>query len=114
MLKRKTAASRFTRAVQTIAQWCRGHRHSPIAEQHQTLSQKIRGHYAYYGITGNALALQPISERGHLDLEALAVASSSTWRSDDLGPSPSHPEADPASACDRGPLGMPSRSVHVT
>ena len=27
------------------------------AEQHQTLSQKLRGHFAYYGITGNADAL---------------------------------------------------------
>ena len=36
-----------------IAQWCRIHRHQPIAEQHRTLSQKLRGHYAYYGITGN-------------------------------------------------------------
>jgi len=53
VLKRKTAASRFSRAIRTIAQWCRWHRHQPIPEQHQTLSQKLRGHYAYYGITGN-------------------------------------------------------------
>jgi RNA-directed DNA polymerase len=53
VLKRKTAASRFARAVRTITQWCRRHRHDPLAEQHQTLSQKLRGHFAYYGITGN-------------------------------------------------------------
>jgi group II intron reverse transcriptase/maturase len=57
ILKRKTAASRFTRAVRTIAQWCRFHRHDPIAEQHTTLCQKMRGHAAYYGITGNSPAL---------------------------------------------------------
>ena len=57
MVKRKTAPSRFTRAVTRIAQWCRIHRHHPIAEQHQTLSQKLRGHFAYYGITGNSIAL---------------------------------------------------------
>jgi RNA-directed DNA polymerase len=57
ILKRKTAASRFTRAVRTIAQWCRFHRHDPIDEQHATLCRKLRGHYAYYGITGNGFAI---------------------------------------------------------
>ena len=57
ILKRKTAASRFTRAVRTIAQWCRFHRHDPIAEQHAVLCQKLQGHAAYYGITGNSPAL---------------------------------------------------------
>lgn len=56
-VKRKTAASRFTRAVTTIAQWCRSHRHDPIAEQHTALCQKLRGHAAYYGISGNSPAL---------------------------------------------------------
>jgi RNA-directed DNA polymerase len=55
---RKTATKRLSRAVRSIAQWCRDHRHSPVCEQHVTLSQKVRGHYAYYGITGNARALQ--------------------------------------------------------
>jgi RNA-directed DNA polymerase len=54
---RKTASKRLSRAVRSIAQWCRTHRHRPIREQHAQLSQKVRGHYAYYGITGNARAL---------------------------------------------------------
>jgi len=54
---RQTASKRLSRAVRSIAQWCRIHRHSPVYEQHATLSQKMRGHYAYYGITGNARAL---------------------------------------------------------
>jgi len=57
VVKRKTAPSRFTRAIRAIAQWCRLHRHRPVAEQHQTLSQKLGGHFAYYGITGNSAAL---------------------------------------------------------
>jgi RNA-directed DNA polymerase len=57
ILKRKTAANRFTRAVRTIAQWCRFHRHDPVREQHTVLCQKLRGHYAYYGITGNSFAI---------------------------------------------------------
>jgi len=54
---RQTSASRFSRAVQKIAEWCRRNRHRPIPEQHVALSQKLRGHYGYYGITGNSRAL---------------------------------------------------------
>jgi RNA-directed DNA polymerase len=57
IVKRKTATTRLSRAVMRIAQWCRAHRHSPIAEQQETLNRKLRGHYAYYGVTGNARAL---------------------------------------------------------
>ena len=58
VVTRKTASSRFTRAVQSIAQWCRLNRHRPIREQQQKLNQKIRGHCAYYGITRNGRSLQ--------------------------------------------------------
>ena len=57
-VKRKTASSRFGRAVQSIAQWCRLNRHRPVSEQHLKLRQKLLGHYAYYGINGNYAALQ--------------------------------------------------------
>jgi RNA-directed DNA polymerase len=63
VVKRKTAKSRFTRAIRTIARWCRDNRHRPIAEQHAVLSQKLRGHYAYYGITGNSLALNRLRDQ---------------------------------------------------
>ena len=58
VVKRRTAANRLRRAIATIAQWCRLNRHRPIAAQHQTLSQKVRGHFAFYGITGNGEALR--------------------------------------------------------
>jgi RNA-directed DNA polymerase len=57
VVKRRTSGSRLHRAVRKIAQWCRFNRHRPIAEQHQTLGQKLRGHFAYFGITGNGGAL---------------------------------------------------------
>jgi RNA-directed DNA polymerase len=57
VVKRKTAQDRLSRALKTIAQWCRLNRHQPIAAQRQTLSQKLRGHFAYFGITGNSFAL---------------------------------------------------------
>ena len=56
-LKRKTAKDRFARALRSIQHWCRGHRHEPLEEQHLTLSRKLRGHYAYYGISGNSRAI---------------------------------------------------------
>jgi len=52
-VQRQTSSSRLSRAIKTIAQWCCRHRHLPIAEQHITLRQKLQGHDAYYGITGN-------------------------------------------------------------
>jgi RNA-directed DNA polymerase len=58
VVKRKTSTKRLSRGLRAINQWCRGHRHRPMAEQHNTLSQKIRGHCAYYGITGNHQSLQ--------------------------------------------------------
>jgi len=57
VLKRKTSRSRFRRGLTAMAQWCRINRHRTMTEQHETLSQKLRGHFAYYGITGNADAL---------------------------------------------------------
>jgi RNA-directed DNA polymerase len=57
VIKRKTASSRFTRAVQAISEWCRRNRHRPLAEQHRVLCQKLRGHFNYYGITGNSIRL---------------------------------------------------------
>ena len=57
VIKRKTAKDRLARAVQHINQWCRSFRHAPIDGQHAALVRRIRGHYAYYGITGNGRAL---------------------------------------------------------
>jgi RNA-directed DNA polymerase len=57
VVKRRTSRSRFSRGLRSISDWCRTHRHLPSWEQHQTLSQKLVGHFAYYGITGNSVAL---------------------------------------------------------
>jgi group II intron reverse transcriptase/maturase len=55
---RKTMKSRMARSVQKIDQWCREHRHESIQEQWKKLCAKVRGHYGYYGITGNARSLE--------------------------------------------------------
>jgi len=54
---RKTMKSRMVRSVQKIDQWCRDNRHKPIQEQWRKLCEKVRGHYGYYGITGNDRSL---------------------------------------------------------
>ncbi len=58
VIKQKTATDRLSRAVRRVGQWCRDHRHLPVGEQHKELVLKVRGHYAYYGITGNAWMLK--------------------------------------------------------
>ena len=57
VVKLKTAKDRFSRAARSIDQWCYRNRHLPISEQQQKLNQKLRGHDAYYGVTGNSAAL---------------------------------------------------------
>jgi group II intron reverse transcriptase/maturase len=57
IVKLKTAADRFSRAVRSIDSWCRDNRHLPLNEQQHKLNEKLRGHYAYYGVTGNSDAL---------------------------------------------------------
>lgn len=63
VVKRKTAASRLSRALVAIRDWCRRHRHEPVRQQHQQLKRKLQGHYAYYGITGNGRSLGQFFEQ---------------------------------------------------
>jgi group II intron reverse transcriptase/maturase len=57
VVKRKTSRSRFSRGLRSLKEWFRANRHLDVSTQHQTLSQKLTGHFAYYGITGNSVAL---------------------------------------------------------
>ncbi len=54
---RKTAKDRLKRAIQAFTSWCQEHRHDPIKEQHEAISLKLKGHYGYYGITGNSRSI---------------------------------------------------------
>jgi group II intron reverse transcriptase/maturase len=65
VVKLKTAKDRFSRAVRSIDQWCYRNRHLTVSEQQQKLNQKLRGHDAYYGVTGNSAALS----RFHREVE---------------------------------------------
>ena len=57
VVKCKTAKDRLRRSLRRVWVWCRDHRHASVAKQHQTLVRVLRGHYAYFGITGNAPSL---------------------------------------------------------
>jgi RNA-directed DNA polymerase len=58
VIRRKTMRKRFSRGLKAISQWCREHRHEPLMEQVGALGRKLKGHFGYYGITGNYQALQ--------------------------------------------------------
>ena len=54
---RRTMRTRFSRGLARIDEWCGQNRHLPLALQQQQLARKLRGHYNYYGLTGNYVAL---------------------------------------------------------
>jgi RNA-directed DNA polymerase len=62
IVKQKTARQRLSRGLKRVAEWCHRNRHRPVAEQHKELCQKLQGHFAYYGITGNGLWLQKFKQ----------------------------------------------------
>ncbi len=57
VVKRKTACKRLRTKIKDITEWCKKNMHLPVREQHRTLCSKLRGHYHYYGITGNYRSL---------------------------------------------------------
>ena len=83
IVKRKTAKDRFRRAVQRIMIWCREHRHDAVRVQWKALAQKLRGHYGYYGITGNSKALgrfrELVSHAWHKWLNRRSQRAGMSW-----------------------------------
>lgn len=57
VVKQKTSKERFSRSLKRINEACQKMRHWKIWEQHERLTRIIRGHYNYFGITGNHNAL---------------------------------------------------------
>lgn len=62
-IKRRTARDRFRRALRAMTRYCRRNRHRSVAEQHEVLSRKLLGHYAYFGVTANYAALARLYEQ---------------------------------------------------
>ncbi|MFC1642253.1 group II intron reverse transcriptase/maturase [Myxococcota bacterium] len=63
VVRQKTMKSRLRRALRRSSTWCKENRHLPVREQSKVLSQKLRGHYSYYGVTGNFRALMRLYDR---------------------------------------------------
>jgi RNA-directed DNA polymerase len=49
----RTAKDRLARTLKAINEQCRLMRPWPLAEQHRRLCQMLKGHFAYFGISGN-------------------------------------------------------------
>ena len=58
VVRQITAKGRFARALKSVHEWCKRNRHLPIKAQHDHLARAIRGHNAYYGLTGNGKRLE--------------------------------------------------------
>ena len=84
--KKRTAKDRFSRTLRRINEWCRTHRHDDVEVQHRALVRKLKGHYAYFGVTSNYAALARLwyevkaiwrkwlsrrSQKGFLDWKAM-------------------------------------------
>ena len=53
VMRQFTAKDRLARSLKRFNQQCRGMMHWPLNAQHDRLCQMLKGHYAYFGITGN-------------------------------------------------------------
>jgi len=52
-----TAKDRFRRALKGVSLWLRDHRHWTMESQWKVLTDKLRGHFGYFGRKGNSRAL---------------------------------------------------------
>jgi len=63
VVKRKTAKDRLRQGLKRVSAWCSENRHQPLGYQHRNLVAKLRGHYAYFGLTGNGRLLSQFRYR---------------------------------------------------
>ncbi len=59
----KTRSASLRRAIQSVYQWCRRHRHRSVKDQHAALTRRIQGHFNYFGVSGNFRSLLLIIEQ---------------------------------------------------
>lgn len=81
----KTRKARVQRVLQNLGEWCRRHRHLPLKDQHAALTRRLRGHYGYFGVSGNSRSLETVLHQAkRLWLEALRRRSQRgsrlTWK----------------------------------
>jgi len=85
IVKKKTMTKRLARGLRAINDWLRTHRHLPIPRQCRALGAKLKGHYAYYGVTGNSRALEQfaraVNRLWHKWLGRRSQRAALTWKS---------------------------------
>lgn len=79
----QTAKDRFARALKAINERCRRMMHEPLPRQQRQLSQMLKGHMAYYGISGNFTRIAGLIRRARRQwrfwLSRRSSASRVTW-----------------------------------
>jgi len=59
----KTRSASLRRAIGSVYDWCRRHRHESVKVQHAALTRRIRGHFNYFGVSGNFRSLLLVIEQ---------------------------------------------------
>jgi RNA-directed DNA polymerase len=59
----RTAKGRLARTLKAISDRCKHMRHDALRDQHDRLVRALRGHYAYFAITGNSRSLRLVHYR---------------------------------------------------
>jgi len=57
----KTRSASLRRFIQSVYDWCRRHRHLPVAAQHEALTRRIQGHFNYFAVNGNIRSLRYVT-----------------------------------------------------
>jgi RNA-directed DNA polymerase len=58
VVRQVTAKDRLARSLKAFNEQCRLMRHWPLPTQHDRLCQMLKGHYSYFGISGNSRRLE--------------------------------------------------------
>jgi RNA-directed DNA polymerase len=59
----KTRKTGVQKTVKAVDEWCRRHRHLSLKDQHVALSRRLRGHYQYFGVSGNYYSLKKVTDQ---------------------------------------------------
>lgn len=79
VVRQVTAKDRLARSLKAFNEQCRLMRHWPLDTQHDRLCQMLKGHYSYFGISGNSRRLEHV----HYHVRRLwrAWLSRRSWKS---------------------------------
>ena len=63
VLKKKTRSGKVKAFLRNIKDYCKRNRHRPLEEQQAKISQKLRGHYNYFGVRFNYRVLGSVYDK---------------------------------------------------